>query len=66
MAVSTLRQHPDPQSVPLPTPFITSIHEDSKDNIWIGTEGMGLIRYDRRSAAAHPVLDEEEFPGIIV
>jgi ligand-binding sensor domain-containing protein len=40
----------------LPETFIPSIYQDSKNNIWAGTE-KGLYRYDEKSDAFYPFFD---------
>jgi signal transduction histidine kinase/ligand-binding sensor domain-containing protein/DNA-binding response OmpR family regulator len=39
--------------------FIHSLYEDSKGNIWIGTYGRGLYKYDRSSESCRKILVEK-------
>ena len=45
--------------------FIHSLFEDNKRNIWIGTYGRGLFKYDRFSGTCEKILsDREDYEGL--
>jgi signal transduction histidine kinase/ligand-binding sensor domain-containing protein/CheY-like chemotaxis protein len=45
--------------------FIHALYEDNKENIWIGTYGRGLYKYDRSSGICNQILsDSSEYESL--
>ena len=45
--------------------FIHSLYEDNNRNIWIGTYGRGLYKYDRLSGICKKILsDKGDYEGL--
>lgn len=45
---------------------ITSIYEDSRQNLWVGTKGCGLQKYNREKNWFDPIPNAKEIPGDII
>lgn len=58
---------PDPAVTEFPVPFsrsnpnaITAIKEDAKGNLWVGTWGTGIIRFDRNTGKPRRYIESEQ------
>ncbi len=46
--------------------FVTCVREDALGNVWLGTYGGGLERYDRKSGAFHHLTVDDGLPNNVI
>lgn len=54
------------KAIPFNNNYITTIIEDSKQQLWIGTEGNGVFLFDKNSGSFTQALPEQDYSGQIV
>ena len=52
--------------MPFISNYITTIFEDSRKRLWIGTEGNGLFLYDRTDGTFTQTLSKLDYSGQII